>query len=80
MPGHILSDRSALIAGLEGLHLQPHGERFPGLQAQVDNPDFASAARLRFLLESLIDHSAVRIGIVDAEDRDRLVMLCEQVD
>ena len=46
----------------------------------MDDLDLAGLARLGRLLQGLIDHRAVGIGIGDGEHRDRLVVLGELVD
>jgi hypothetical protein len=76
---NVIGHRLTPIPLLHGLDFEPHLNRFPGLKPEIDDPNLPCPARFRRLLKSLVDHGPVSICIVHAEDRDRLVMLCQLV-
>src|SRR6516162_6976579 len=77
---YVLSNGSVLLGFLDILDFESRFDRLPGLQAEIDNANFARTARLGRLLECLIDHRAVGVGVVYAEDRYRLVVLGKLID
>jgi hypothetical protein len=77
---HVVGNRLVALLLFDVLDLQPHRNRLPRLQPQIDDLDFAGTARLGRLLKGLVNHGARGVGIVDAEDRHRLVVLRQLVD
>ena len=76
----VVGDRLAALLLLQLLDLEPHLLGLLRFEAEVDDRDLARAARLRLLLQGLVDHGAVGVGVVDAEDGDGLVVLRQLVD
>src|SRR5262249_31999520 len=77
---YVISNGLALLAFLHLLDLKASRDRFPWLQAEINDLDLARAPRLGLLLKGLVDHRAECVGVMDAEDRDRLVVLDEFID
>ena len=54
--------------------------RFPRVKAEIDDLDLAGSTRIGRLLQGLVDHGAVGIGIVNTEHRHRFVVFGQLVD
>ena len=76
----VVGNRLEALCSSRGLDFKPHFDRLPRFETKIDDLDLARTARLRCLLQGLINHRARCVGIVDAEHFDRLVVLGQLVD
>src|SRR4051812_33648622 len=61
------------------LDIEAQRQAFPRLKAEVDHLDLAGAARLRLVLQRMLDQRASGVGVMDAEDLNRLIRLRDLV-
>ena len=76
----VVGDRPAVLGFGKVFDIKAHLDRLPRFEAEVDDLDLARSSRLRRLLQGLVDHRARCVGVMDAEDLDRLAMRRELVD